>query len=126
MFRKKLETYHAAAGEMYRYREQTARLHAHRVRPVIYRTYVVELWCVSQQHCTRIAFRQHQAGAVPFNRAKDRALPWSCDQVRRVGAMLPHSGFNLVTWIAYSRTTRASSVLPDGNVGIPDSQRDKE
>jgi len=41
MFRKKLETYHAAAGEMYRYREQTARLHAHRVSSISYTSYAV-------------------------------------------------------------------------------------
>jgi len=35
MFRKKTKTYHAAAGEIRCYREQTVRLNAHRVTPVI-------------------------------------------------------------------------------------------
>jgi hypothetical protein len=35
MFRKKTKTYHAAAGEIRRYREQTVRLNTHRVSPVI-------------------------------------------------------------------------------------------
>jgi len=35
IFRKKTKTYHAAAGEIRCYREQTVRLNAHRVTPVI-------------------------------------------------------------------------------------------
>ncbi len=41
MFRKKTKTYHAAAGEIRRYREQTARLNAHRVTLVSDTSYVV-------------------------------------------------------------------------------------
>jgi len=40
IFQEKEKTYHAAAGEIRRYREQTARLHAHRVSPVIDTLYV--------------------------------------------------------------------------------------
>jgi hypothetical protein len=41
MFRKKTKQYHAAAGEIRRYREQTVRLNAHRVSPVIHTSYAV-------------------------------------------------------------------------------------
>ncbi len=45
MFRKKTKQYHAAAGEIRRYRKQTVRLHAHRVTRVNYlsnnRAYVI-------------------------------------------------------------------------------------
>ncbi len=41
MFRKKTKQYHAAAGEIRRYREQTDRLHAHRVRSVSNTRYAV-------------------------------------------------------------------------------------
>jgi hypothetical protein len=41
IFRKKTKKYHAAAGEIRHYREQTVRLNAHRVSPVIYTSYAV-------------------------------------------------------------------------------------
>ncbi len=41
IFRNKTKTYHAAAGEIRRYREQTVRLNAYRVSPVNNRSYAV-------------------------------------------------------------------------------------
>jgi hypothetical protein len=43
MFRKKTKQYHAAAGEIRRYREQTVRLNAHRVSRINYTRYAVQL-----------------------------------------------------------------------------------
>jgi hypothetical protein len=43
MFLTKINTYHAAAGERRQYREQTARLHAHRVTCVNHITYAMNI-----------------------------------------------------------------------------------
>jgi hypothetical protein len=51
IFLKKINTYHAAAGELRHYWEQTARLNAHRVSPVHYRSYTVAVWTTNTTTC---------------------------------------------------------------------------
>ncbi len=72
MFRKKTNKYHAAAGEIRRYREQTVRLNAHRVSPVNDRSYAVGI--PGQLHLNRHGACRSEAHALCIHVMKRHSL----------------------------------------------------